>query len=175
MLKISRTKVEVPYVTRWWGADVICDPRFVEEALGDGNVLLAFTPLDTRPNHYLIRIDSRWHLSGCRCEGECPDDLFEHLEEIYQAIEEQYGNACWAQEEDKEAEQDTWPALSEDNGSCWCVVDAKCYLQRPKPQRTRPRNYRARAKRTLLPKGEMPMNNTPVKWSKHCKKKGLAQ
>ncbi len=82
MLDIDRAKVEVPYKTRMWGSDYTCDPRFVEEALGDGNVLLGLQPLNTRPNYYLIRVDSTWHLYGCRvCKDECPDDLVEHIEE----------------------------------------------------------------------------------------------
>lgn len=136
MLDIDRAKVEVPYKTRWWGSDCTCDPRFVEAALGDGEVLLGLQPLNTRPNYYVIRVDSKWHLQGCReCENDCPDELVEHLDEIYDAIEDEYGwkdridesNAELA--EGEEPDDTDWPVLNDDCGSSWFTIDPTRYLR----------------------------------------------
>ena len=35
-------------------------PEFIRQELGNGDLLLAVTPLNTRPNYYLIRVDSKW-------------------------------------------------------------------------------------------------------------------
>jgi len=136
MLLIDRSKIEVPYKTRWWGQDCICDPRFVEQSLGDGDVLLGLQPLNTRPNYYVIRVDSSWHLSGCRaCADQCPDELVEHLDEIYDAIEEEYlevdsirYNNEHDLSEEEEAGSDEWPVLDLNCGSSWFVMDHSKYI-----------------------------------------------
>lgn len=136
MLNIDRAKVEVPYKTRWWGSDYTCDPRFVDQALGDGNVLLGLQPLNTRPNYYVIRIDSSWHLSCCReCEDKCPDELIDHLEEIYEAIDEEYCDVDSIRysnendiEEGEEPDSDKWPALDLYCGSSWFALNPVQYL-----------------------------------------------
>lgn len=133
-LQIDRAKVEVPYQTRWWGSDCTCDPRFVEAVLGDGMVLLGLQPLNTRPNYYLIRVDSKWHVHGCRVcrhDEKCPDELTEHLDEIYEAIEDEYGDVRRIEEGNNEdrlsgvAEADLqstyWPVFDDDCGTCWWI------------------------------------------------------
>lgn len=127
MLEIDPKRVK-RYWTRWWGQRIFCDPRFVKQALGDGNVLLGLEPLNTRPHYYIIRVDSRWHLSGCSSracdEDECPDELVEHLEEIYEAIEEEYGEVNRIRESNEEypeekPDSDEWPVMDLDIGASW--------------------------------------------------------
>lgn len=133
MLEIDRAKVEVPFRTRWWGQEYTCDPRFVEQALGDGNVLLGMQPLNTRPHYYVIRVDSSWHLDGCRICGiskECPDLVAEHLDEIYDAIEDEYGERDRIRESNEDLEPgqepdpDCWPVLDLDCGASWFPINA---------------------------------------------------
>lgn len=115
-LPIVRALVEVSYDSKFWGQPARVDPRFVEAVLGDGRQLLGMTTLDSRPNYYVIRVDSNWHLSMCRkCENHCPDQLFEHLEEIYEAIENEYGRAL----DEETGEKDPWPAFDDESGCSW--------------------------------------------------------
>lgn len=136
MLDIDRGKVEVPYETHFWGAKCTCDPRFVDEALGDGQILLGLQPLNTRPNYYVIRVDSSWHLYDCRdCEDECPDYLVEHIDEIYEAIEDEYGDKDrirYFNENDldpgEEPDSEDWPVLDLYCGSSWFTIEPSKYL-----------------------------------------------
>ena len=136
MLNIDRTKIEIPYETTWWGSDCTCDPRFVTEALGNGDMLVGIQPLNTRPNYYVIRVDSSWHLQGCReCEGDCPDELVEHIDEITDSIEDEYGEVGQIREFNEHEllngetpDSDDWPALSEDSGVAWFSMDPEKYL-----------------------------------------------
>ncbi len=134
-LQIDRARVEVPYPCRWWGSDYMCDPRFVEAALGDGMVLIGLQPLNTRPHYYVIRVDSSWHLHNCRvCDHKerCSDELPEHLEEIYEAIEDEYGDRRRVEECNAEAlkedpkyvpESSTWPVFDDEVGTSWFLMD----------------------------------------------------
>jgi hypothetical protein len=44
----------------FWGHDYDVKPAVAKGYLGDGRQLLRFQPLSTRPDYYLIRIDSSW-------------------------------------------------------------------------------------------------------------------
>lgn len=143
-LDIDRAKVEIPHPTRFWGQEYTCEPKFVEQVLGDGRALLGLSPLNTRPNYYVIRIDSTWHLYGCRvCKDECPDEVTEHLDEIYEAIEDEYGSAEQIRESneedpDEEPESDDWPVMSCDSGSSWFTLDPKEFLGKAEIAEVRP-------------------------------------
>lgn len=137
MIDIDRGKVEALYLTRFWGSECSCAPRFIEAALGDGDVLLVLQPLATRPDYYMIRVDSSWHLHNCRvCEDQCPDELFEHLDEIYEAIEDEYGEkdrVRYLNENEldpgENPHSEDWPVLNLDCGSTWLAVDPTRYLR----------------------------------------------
>jgi ferredoxin len=136
MLNIDRSKVEIPYETNFWGQKCECDPRFVEEALGDGESLIGIQPLSTRPHFYVIRIDSKWHLSGCRvCADACPDELTEHLDEVFEAIEDEYSSVFYAEdngsdglEDGAEPQSPGWPAFNDDCGVSWFSINPRSYL-----------------------------------------------
>lgn len=98
-----------------WGQKHFVRPVFIRAALGDGNILLAVTPLNTRPNHYFIRVDSKW------LTKDDTETIYDHLDEIYEAIEEQCGS------KDADCDEDggnytcnDWPALDLDCGCSWC-------------------------------------------------------
>ncbi len=125
MLDIDLRKIK-PYPTRWWGTDYICRPQFVHTALGDGNQLIGIEPLNTRPHYYLIRVDSSWHLQSCRIcrDRDCPDELTEHLDEIYDAIVEEYMavetvRECNEDFPEEEPDSEEWPVFSSDSGVSW--------------------------------------------------------
>lgn len=139
MLDIDQSKVEAPYSTTWWGQKCTCDPQFVEQALGDGNLLIGLQPLSKRPNYYVIRVDSSWHLHSCNiCKDHCPDEITEHIDEIYGAIEEEYwevDSVRYNNEnedlEGREPDSDEWPVLDLSCGSSWFSIDPAPYLRSP--------------------------------------------
>jgi hypothetical protein len=67
-------------VVHWWGEDHVITPALVEETHGDGMQLIHVTPIDTRPNYYVLRIDS-----GVDLENEIFSD---HDKEVYGTIKE---------------------------------------------------------------------------------------
>lgn len=79
-MRITKTqiaKLERKQAAYLWGQKSFIRPVFIRQSLGDGNTLLAMTPLNTRPNHYFIRIDSKW------LDKENTDLIYDHLDEIY--------------------------------------------------------------------------------------------
>ena len=43
---------------RFWGEDQLITPCLIKEEQGDGMQVVYLQPLDTRPNYYVLRIDS---------------------------------------------------------------------------------------------------------------------
>jgi hypothetical protein len=78
--------------------------RLVHRVLGDGRQLVAFQPMNTGANYYVLRVDSAWRLSDA---GEGGPLFCDHIGEIIAAIEEQFGRA-WCEGDP--------PAKSRDNG-----------------------------------------------------------
>ena len=72
--------IEGPRETEHWAQKYHGSDAFVPEPLGDGKQLVHLTPLATRPWCYVLMVDSSW------------DDLAEHTEEMYEAIEMEYGH-----------------------------------------------------------------------------------
>lgn len=97
-----------------WGKAYFITPRLVTRFLGDGKQLIWFTPMATRPNYYAVRIDSSWKISN----WEEPPNLIDHVDEIYSAIEEEYGN-----QDDEGNENASFPVLCDDCGSSWVELD----------------------------------------------------
>ncbi|WP_106828108.1 hypothetical protein [Parabacteroides pacaensis] len=72
-----------PYQTRFWGVDVLVSPAFVQDDRGDGLQLIWLSPIDSRPQFYVLRIDSHWDINA--------DDF--DLEYMLTMIAEDYGDA----------------------------------------------------------------------------------
>lgn len=102
----------VTRTVHFWGYDYEVTPALVGEVFGDGRQLIYFTPLATRPNWYVVRVDSSWNESNWS-NGDC---IGNHTDDIYDAIEEQYGR-CYDDEADEEG--DPFPALDSDYGVGW--------------------------------------------------------
>lgn len=107
-----RAAIERRCKVRHWGSDYTVTPRLVSEVFGDGRQLIWLQPLNTRPNYYVVRIDSAWNRSNLAQEG---DVLCDHLDEIYDAIDDEYGRAHKADED----ECRDFPALDLDAGCAW--------------------------------------------------------
>lgn len=129
-----RALIEKRRKTRLWGQTYMVTPKLVAEIFGDGTQLLGLQPLNTRPNYYVVRIDSSWHTSN----GDGPPNLHDHLDEIYAAIEAEFGSAecgyCGGHyggdpETDCEGckgskwEEGAWPKLDDECGSSWFEMD----------------------------------------------------
>ena len=73
--------------------------------------------MNTRPDLYVIRVDSMVQLSDSKCEDS---DLHIRslLDEIYDAIEDGYGSSD-ADEDDETEESKPWPTLNLNAGACW--------------------------------------------------------
>ena len=115
--RIRRARLEKPHYVSFWGRRYLCRPVFIDAILGNGEKLLAVQPLNTRPQYYLIRVDSSW--STYNYDDPC---VGENIDEICDAIEDQVGPAHWTGEDSMGRERqynDPWPAASFDSGSSW--------------------------------------------------------
>ena len=91
--------------------------------LGNGKMLLAVQPLASRPTHYLIRVDDRWAVSSY----DAGDTVSNHMEEIYDAIEDDFGR-LEIEGDDGEMIEQPWPALDCGYGCSWWEADAEDFL-----------------------------------------------
>jgi len=103
------TKYRKPRAVRHWGEDCTVTPAVCEAHHGDGRLLLMFVPLSTRPNYYLIRVDSAFF-----------DAEYDNIDDVIELLIEEFG--------EKESERDClakrlgWPVLSLDSGCVWDKV-----------------------------------------------------
>lgn len=124
-----RARIEQPETVRFWGQDYVRTPLLVREKLGDGLNLIYFTPLNTRPNCYIARVDSRWIDNGSG-DGDADERWYdEGLESLYDLIENQFGASDYYCEECGESgysdsncecqKYRDWPSLNSGSGCCW--------------------------------------------------------
>jgi hypothetical protein len=71
-----------PQSTEFWGSVYDFQPMLVNRVWGDGKQLVQIFPISERPRYWVVRVDST-----CICD----DELLEILDEITDAIEEQFG------------------------------------------------------------------------------------
>lgn len=114
-----------PYTIRLWGTDHTVTPYLVSQTFGDGKRFIGLAPMFYRPWFYVVRIDSRWSLDH---EGEEP--FIDHVDEVYEAIEQQFGLCC--DEEDEYGDRaecdcdgyEVWPRVKDfSGGSEWFELD----------------------------------------------------
>src|SRR6202042_101888 len=74
-------------------------------------------PLDTQPNYYLIRVDSTWSDSN---DGG-PMLIYEHIDEILEAIRAQCGSANPGRHKNGSGKgaPPSWPPLPYSSGISW--------------------------------------------------------
>jgi hypothetical protein len=107
---------------RFWGRNYVVSPRLVSRIFGDGQQIIWFSPLNTRPDYYVVRIGSDVSLSNY--DENCFADVY--LDEIYEAIEDEFGPATevWVSEKNgrEYTRHNPFPALDDDSGSSWGPV-----------------------------------------------------
>ena len=92
----------------FWGRSHEITPVILDETFGDGKKSICLTPLNTRPNYYIVNIDSSVDL----LENDSVIDYLEKEDGVLNYIIEEYGECCGDDEE-------PFPALNLDCGYCW--------------------------------------------------------
>ena len=93
-------------------------PRVCDKIFGDGRALLRLTTINSRPRFYVIRIDSAWKVDDSGAPDGGPD-IWDQLEEIYEALEEQFGRV----REIEDDEINGWPTFDHETGASWSRMD----------------------------------------------------
>lgn len=111
-----RQTVERRRKVNFWGSDYFIQPRVVSRVFGDGARVIYYTPLNTRPSYYVVLVDSTWAVSYS--DADAADYVGEHIEEISEAIEEDFGPAEWKDDRGR-IHHDPFPALNDETGVSW--------------------------------------------------------
>lgn len=135
-----------PRKVHFWGNEHNITPTVAKEYCGDGRQLLWFQPLNTRPDYYLIRIDSSWTVDSS-------DEWYKRLDEdILEALIDEFSEKEREREylaedlRERGIEPDGWntdlagnekrlgfPVLSLDSGYGWdsiAMFDGKRWVSR---------------------------------------------
>lgn len=106
-----------------WGQGYLIKPVLVSEVFGDGGQVIGFEPMDSRPDYYVVRVDSRWHTHNC---ARTPEHVCDHLGEISDAIVNEFGRGRdeWEHENGRTyVKHWPFPALYDGTGcSCWWQI-----------------------------------------------------
>lgn len=111
--------VEKTRKVRFWGATYTVTPKLVPFVWGDGKQWMCLEPLNTRPNYYVLCIDSRVSLDDLDAD-EAGVDFHDLLSDVLDAIEDAFGRADDAEAEDADENgMRAWPALNDSSGLSW--------------------------------------------------------
>jgi ribosomal protein S27E len=124
-----KAAIEIKTTVTFWVSTSTFTPCLCSKVFGDGRALLQLWALNSRPRFYIIRIDSTWEVDDYDAPGDAPD-LHDHLDDIYAALESDFGAARWADDEDVQDEgpervdeMREWPAFNDDAGTSWARFD----------------------------------------------------
>lgn len=120
--------VEQPQEVEFWGQKYTITPRLLTRRFGDGKKLIHVTPLNTRPDYYVVCVGSRWQTDNC-ADPDVGPLLCDRIDDILDAIEDQFGSAhcgsCgghYGEDCCAACDGELWadfPALNDDAGVCW--------------------------------------------------------
>lgn len=80
-----------PQNVRFWGSDYVVTPALVSEIHGDGLQIVWLSSLFTRPNYYILRVDSSIDLNDDESLSEIDKQNYGAVYELLlQMIEEEY-------------------------------------------------------------------------------------
>lgn len=118
-LRRLKKMVEKPYKRRWWGYVHTVEAKLLPQKFGDGKVLLGLQPINSRPQYYVVRIDSKW---GDGSDWNS-DDFRDLIEEVSEAVEDYF---CHVDLEDDDGnrwgdneELSAWPVADFTLGCSW--------------------------------------------------------
>jgi len=81
-----------PQEVYFWGGDYVVTPALVSEIHGDGLQIVWLSSLFTRPNYYLLRIDSSIDLNDDESLPEADKMSYETVQELLlQMVEDEFG------------------------------------------------------------------------------------
>jgi hypothetical protein len=103
--KELRALVEVAETVEFWGQKHTITPRFIEKIFGDGKQLLIVQPMNTRPNYFVVRVDSSPEL-----------DVFDILDDIVDSAEDEYG---YYDDEELTDDEKVFPIVDWTVGCSW--------------------------------------------------------
>lgn len=111
--------IETEERVRFWGHSYTITPKLVSTVWGNGEKWMHLTPLNTRPNYYVLRVDSRLGAEGWPEFADICDD-------VYNAIEDEFGRVDDDMDEDDSDSEELrdWPAADFSVGSSWGDYDA---------------------------------------------------
>lgn len=121
-----RALIERPERCQFWGSNYVITPRLIAERFGDGKMLVCITPIMTRPDYFVARVDSSTKsvLDRCiDCRARSPFGRETLLDAIADAQEEEYG---YYDNEDEDGNR-------EDRGFPWVDWSDGCSWGRPFP------------------------------------------
>lgn len=124
--RLLKKAIEVSEHRHLWHPDdgINFIPQVCSTVFGDGRALLELTTINSRPRYYVIRIDSSWNIEDHYAPDGAPD-LRDHLDDIYEALGEQFGRTSEEDLDDdgEPCELQPWPAFRDDIGTSWCRTD----------------------------------------------------
>lgn len=110
-----RGRIERPQQVTFWGQKYTITPRLIARVFGDGKNLLCVTPLATRPNYFVVRVDS----SVTTPQDPFPaSDQVSLIERIMEAAEEEYGYFGDERDENGDESRD-FPVVDWGIGCTW--------------------------------------------------------
>jgi hypothetical protein len=86
-----RGRIERRQAAHLWGQKRFITPRLLDHVFGDGKKMIWLSGINTRPAYWVVRIDSSWCLDNCEHDDGKLKHPREWLEDVYQAIEEEFG------------------------------------------------------------------------------------
>lgn len=109
-----RALIERPERCRFWGQLYTVTPRLIAAVFGDGEKLVCVTPMATRPNYFVVRVDSSVTNLGF---APSPSGYSNIIEDIMLAQEDEYGS--YASEQEETGEDPSWPIVDWGIGCLW--------------------------------------------------------
>jgi len=118
--KRLRSLIERQEEAYLWGQPSMVTPRLCGQVFGDGKKLIALSPILYRPRYFVIRIDSSWSTSN---RDQCAIGPGDWLDEVYDALEDEYLYWPWADEyklsKDVDREDENSAIMDFSDGSEW--------------------------------------------------------
>jgi hypothetical protein len=110
---VNRTakKLLKPQCTEHWGGTYEFTPALLDKVYGNGKQLVQLFPINERPRYWIVRVDSK-------CKSD--DELHEILDDIYDAIDEQFG--CPSEEDLGVGDERPYFPMYDGQGTSWHFV-----------------------------------------------------